>query len=329
MKILILGLGSIGRRHARCFRAAGADAILGFDPSADRRARFESETGGQTFETEDAAYAEGPDMAVVCSPNVFHADQAIRAMTHRCAVMVEKPLASDLADADMMARAVIKRGAWLHMGSNWKFHAAFSAMKSWLDSGRIGRVTGASVIAGGWLPDWHPYEDYRRMYAARADQAGGAVLDTHELDLLTWLLGPASLTGHVAHSGALEIETEDVAACALRFESGALGVLLTDYIQRIPRRRYHISGDGGTIEWDLQDGAVRLHLPGQPDAETADASEDLNDMYAAQAARVLADIAAGAPPVTGIDQALAVLRLQMDWRGGTGAAGRGVNPAVL
>lgn len=315
MNILIVGLGSIGRRHARCFRTAGAGSISGYDPSADRRAQFAEEIGGATFDSEDAAYAAKPDLAVICSPNILHPEQAIRAILHGCAVFVEKPLASDLAAADMLARAVQKRGAWLHMGSNWKFHGAFRTMKSWLGEGRIGRVTGASVIAGGWLPDWHPYEDYRRMYAARADLGGGTVLDTHELDMLTWLLGPAeSLAGFTAHTGSLEIETEDVAACALRLRSGALATLLADYIQRIPRRRYHISGDAGTIEWDLQDRAVRLHLPGRPDAEVVSLPEEINDMYVAQAAHILEALRTGAPPVTGIDQALSVLRLQMQWR---------------
>ena len=84
--------------------------------------------------------------------------------------------------------------------------------------------------------------------------------------------------------------------------------------QRVPRRRYHICGAAGTIEWDLQDKAVRLHLPGEPDAEIVPTPEDLNDMYVAQAQWTLDALKAGDPPVTGIDQALAVLRLQMQWR---------------
>jgi predicted dehydrogenase len=315
VNILVVGLGSIGRRHARCLLMAGATSVSGFDPSPERRAEFAALLGVQVFDNEAAAYAAQPDLAVIASPNVFHAAQAMHAVQAGCAVLCEKPLAGDLEGAEALANAVRTRGAYFHMGSNWKHHAAFRTMKTWLDAGRIGRVTGAQALAGGWLPDWHPYEDYRLMYAARADQMGGAVLDTHEIDMLTWLLGPAdTLVGFTAHSGALEIQTEDVAACALRMESGALATLLTDYIQRVPRRRYHISGDGGTMEWDLQDQRLRLHLPGKPDAEIVETDEDLNDMYVAQAARVLDDLRTGGAPLTGIDQALSVLRLQMRWR---------------
>src|SRR5690606_29959917 len=151
-----------------------------------------------------------------------------------------------------------------------------------------GKVTGASVIAGGWLPDWHPWEDYRQMYARRAEQDGRAALDTHELDNLPWQLGPATaLTADMPRRRPLDIDTEDTAACAIRFRGGALGTLLTDYIQRVPRRRYAIAGDRGSIDWDLQGEAVRLHLPGKQNATVVAATEDLNDMYTAQAARVL------------------------------------------
>jgi predicted dehydrogenase len=315
MNVLILGLGSIGKRHARCFLEAGADAVSGFDPDPERRAAFAALFGAQVYDDQDEALGAAPDLAVVASPNVFHARQAIAAIRAGNAVLVEKPLAGDLEEAEALARLSREVSAFVHMGSNWKFHPAFTAIKAWLEDGRIGRVTGGQVVAGGWLPDWHPGEDYRRMYAARADLGGGAVLDTHELDMLTWLLGPvATLRGFTARSGALEIETEDVAACALAFESGALVTLLADYIQRIPRRRYLLSGDEGTIEWDLQDGAARLRLPGRPDAETVDAGEALNAMYLRQARHVLDALDSGAPPMTGIDQALSVLALQAAWR---------------
>ena len=133
---------------------------------------------------------------------------------------------------------------------------------------------------------------------------------------LSWLLGPVvQLLGMRAQSGALEIETEDVAACVLRFANGALVTLLTDYIQRTPRRRYHISGDAGTLEWDFHAGEVTVCRPGVRFADRHDVRlADVNDMYVAQARHVLEDIRLGRPPVTDVDHALDVLRLQTAWR---------------
>lgn len=316
MKVAVLGLGSIGRRHARCFRAAGATSIIGMDPTPERRAQFIEEIGAEAVASEDEALAVRPDLVVVASPNAFHVKQARLAAEAGCALFVEKPLGVALKDAEELADLVRARGVYLHMGSNWKFHPAFKLMKSLIADGAVGRLTGGQAIAGQWLPDWHPYEDYRQMYCARAALGGGAIFDTHEIDYLTWLVGPVEqAVGLKAQTGVLEIETEDTAAVILRFAGGALVTLLTDYVQRTPRRRYLLAGDGGTIEWDFHVGEVTVCRPGQRFSERHRAHlDDINDMYVAQASHVLEDVREGRSAVTGIDQALNVLRIQSAWR---------------
>ena len=314
--VLVLGLGSIGRRHARCFLAAGAEKVTGFDPSDERRVQFTDELDYPAVADEDEALGLGADLVVVASPNAFHARQVNAALDQGVAVFVEKPLAIALEDGEAIAARVAAEKAYLHMGSNWKFHPAFRAMKEIIANGQLGQVTGGQVVAGGWLPDWHPYEDYRQMYTSRRELGGGAVFDTHELDYLSWLLGPLrSLTGRTAQSGCLEIETEDVAAAVLEFESGALVTLLTDYIQRVPQRRYFLNGDQGTLEWDLFDQQIKLSRPGRRHVETIDVElADLNEMYVAQAAHVLEDLHTGRSAMTPAGQALQVLRAQMAWK---------------
>lgn len=319
MKVAIFGLGSIGRRHARCFREAGASALIGMDPTPERRAQFVEEIGAEAVASEAEALAQRPDLVVVASPNIFHVRQATLAAEAGAALFVEKPLGVELAEAEALATLVTERGLYLHMGSNWKFHPAFVLMKKLIGEGAIGKPTGGQALAGQWLPDWHPWEDYRRMYAARTDLGGGAIFDTHEIDYLTWLLGPVvQLLGMKTQSGSLEIETEDVAACVLRFKSGALVTLLTDYIQRTPRRRYHLSGDAGTIEWDFHAGELTVCRPGERFTERHDVRlPDVNEMYVAQARHVLDDLRLGRAPVTGVAHALDVLRLQTAWRAET------------
>jgi predicted dehydrogenase len=316
MKVAILGLGSIGRRHARCFRMAGADVLVGMDPTPERRKQFVDEIGADTVATEAEALDLAPDLVVVASPNIFHVRQAVLAAERGMPLFVEKPLGVDLAEAERLTETVRTRGVYLHMGSNWKFHPAFVLMKRLIADGAIGRPTGGQVIAGQWLPDWHPYEDYRQMYAARRSLGGGAIFDTHEIDYLSWLLGPTvQFVGLKANTGVLEIETEDTAAALIRFANGAIVSLLTDYIQRTPRRRYLLAGDGGTIEWDFHTGEVTLCRPGNRFEERHDVRlPDVNDMYVAQARRVLDDIRFGRPAMTGIEHALDVLRLQTAWR---------------
>lgn len=305
-------------RHARNYRALGCD-VSGFDPTPERLAAFEANIAGETFGDLDAALATAPRLVAITSPNIYHMPQAVAAVRNGCrALFIEKPLGTDLAEARNFAALANEASCYVHVGSNWKFHPAFQHMKSWINDGRLGTVTGAQVLAGQWLPDWHPWEDYRQMYAARKSLGGGAIFDTHELDYLRWLLGPIqSFNGFKAHSGALETETEDVAACVMRFKSGVLGVLLTDYIQRVGRRRYHVSGSEGTMEWDLSTNRLVFSRSGMPEAEVVDTKvDDLNEMYLEQSRRILQDLHDGRAPVTGLADMLEILEMQSAWHSG-------------
>jgi predicted dehydrogenase len=121
-----------------------------------------------------------------------------------------------------------------------------------MEFSRVGEV-------GHYLPDWHPWEDYRQSYSARRELGGGVILDAiHEIDNVRWLLGKvAEATCLAGKLSQLEIDTEDIAAILLRFESGAVGEVHLDYIQRAYRRTCQIIGEDGTLHWDYTAGEVR------------------------------------------------------------------------
>jgi len=314
MKVLILGLGSIGMRHAGNFESLGCN-VSGFDPNTERRAKFEESISGMSYSTQDEAFEQRPDLVVVASPNIYHLSQAKAAADQGLNLFIEKPLGTDLTDAKRFAKLAHQKNIYVHMGSNWKFHPAFTTMKSILDQGKIGRVCGVNVIAGQWLPDWHPWEDYREMYAARKDLGGGAIFDTHELDYMTWLLGPiSSFHGYKVHTGSLDIDTEDVAGAVMAFKNGAIGTLLTDYIQRVGQRSYVIFGDKGTISWQINTGEIILTLPHLDNPQIINVQhEDINDMYVAQSAHILEDLVQNRQSVTGLYHMINVLKLQTAW----------------
>jgi len=309
--VLIVGLGSIGMRHAINFQALGVGRLVGFDPSTECRQQFEQKVGANTV----ASLADGlngnPDLVVVASPNCFHLEQAVASARQGCHLFVEKPLSHSLDGVDELVELVKAKSLYLHVGSNWKFHPAFKAMKRVIESGALGTITGAQIISGFWLPDWHPWEDYRQMYSAKKRLAGGIVLDSHEFDYLIWLLGPANkVAGFISHSGTLEIETEDVAAACLQLESGVIATVHVDYIQREYRRRYHISGDQGTMEWDYTEGTISIYDANTKEARVLDvAVEDLNEMYLEQARHIIVGVLDGVPPVTSVTTAQQVLEI--------------------
>jgi predicted dehydrogenase len=123
------------------------------------------------------------------------------------------------------------------------------------------------------------------------------------------------IKGMIAHSGVLEIETEDVACACLKTASGALITIQVDYIQRHPMRRYHITGTEGTIIWELGDENVKLYTVGQPTPKIIDAPlGEVNDMYLDQIQHILDGIENTDErrlPITSIEAASEVTNLQL------------------
>ena len=124
----------------------------------------------------------------------------------------------------------------------------------------IGRPLSARAHWGEYLPGWHPWEDYRQGYSARADLGGGALLTlSHPLDYLRWFFGEVeALWAFAGRLGDLALDVEDTAEIGLRFADGVLGSVHLDYNQRPSAHWLEIIGTQGTIRWDNADGAVHL-----------------------------------------------------------------------
>jgi predicted dehydrogenase len=258
-RLLIVGCGSIGRRHVTNLHALGVSDILAFDLRADRREDVASKFGVSAVETLDAAWEREPHAVVVAAPTSLHVSLALKSASQRCHLFIEKPLSHDWRDVERLLETVKQNNLMTLVGCNMRFHPGLSMLKSLLVDGAIGNVIAARVEVGQYLPDWHPWEDYRQSYSARREMGGGVILDAiHEIDYIRWLLGEvAGATCLAGKLSQLEIDTEDMAAILLRFENGTVGEVHLDYIQRAYRRTCQIIGEDGTLHWDYTAGEVR------------------------------------------------------------------------
>ncbi len=260
MKFLIAGLGSIGRRHMRNLIALGEKDIVLFRtrkatmPEEDL-AGFPQETDLQT-----ALEKHKPDAVIVSNPTSLHLDVAIPAAEAGCSLLLEKPLSHSMDRIDELESALKKGGGRVVVGFQFRFHPGMMKAKQLISAGEIGRVISAHVHFGEYLPAWHPWEDYRQGYAARADMGGGVVLtQCHSLDYLPWLVGKVeSVWGFTAKLSDLDVDVEDTAKIGLRFENGALGSIHLDYNQQPPAHYFEVIGTKGSLQWNLADGATRI-----------------------------------------------------------------------
>ena len=147
-------------------------------------------------------------------------------------------------------------------------------LRDGLAAGALGPIAGARAEWGEYLPDWHPWEDHRNSYSARADMGGGVVLTLiHPLDYLYWLFGPTDRV-HASARSIASLQTpagEDWAEITINFRSGVVGQVHLDYLQRPAVHRLTVWGDRGRAEWDYHAGTLRWETVAATDQKNASA----------------------------------------------------------
>lgn len=314
MKVLVVGCGSIGRRHMRNLRALGIQRLAACDPDPERLAPMVAELGIEPFaDFEKAMIAIKPNLVFVCTPPVFHVPQALQAVQAGAHVFVEKPLSGALDGVDELIAEAEARQRVVQVGYNLRFHPGLQKVKQLVDDGVIGRVLWARVEVGQYLPDWRPWQDYRQSYTARRELGGGIILDaSHELDYIIWLLGEPTevicMTGKVSD---LEVDVEDCATVLLRFASGAYADVHMDFVQRGYARSCKLAGERGTIIWDYSAHRVRIYQAGTDSWETMPYTFDSNDMYVAEVQHFLGCVDQAVTPLVDLKQAKMVLEVAL------------------
>lgn len=274
VRALVVGLGSIGQRHARNLRDVLGPTLVLSALRSERGGRVitaqlgavegdpETDCNGGVYTDLEAALAQRPQIVLVCNPTSLHAEVTAASVRAGAAVFVEKPLSHEPEGLEELARLVAERDAVVTVGCQLRYHPTLRRARQLLEEGVLGRLIAVHAEVGEYLPSFHPYEDYRRSYAARSDLGGGVVLtQIHEIDYLQWFFGPpASVFAVGGRLGELEIDVEDTAsallACCVEGRPLPVHVHL-DYLQRPSRRSCSIRGTDGSLELDLRQPSLR------------------------------------------------------------------------
>lgn len=254
MKILIIGYGSIGRRHAKNV------AALGHTPVLLRSSHANANTDGyrEYFTLRQAIGAENNlSAAIICSPTSAHEKDVRRLVTAGIPFLLEKPPAISAAAAGRV-RAFLKREQFTRydIAYNMRYYPVLQAMRDALP--RLGKVQFARVASGYFLPWWRPSVDYRTTISARRELGGGVHRElVHEIDYIVWFFGaPAEVFSVTAKVSGLEISSEDICAAVFRYKSGLIVELHLDYLSHRRLRTCQVTGEKGTLDWDIEDGRL-------------------------------------------------------------------------
>jgi len=309
-KILIVGCGSSGKRHLGNFLSLGVQDIGAVDTRPDRRAEVVERFGVKwAYGTVEEALKERWEGVVVCTPPAFHVPVAAAAVGHGAHVLTEKPLSHSLDGVEGLQRLVKERGVTFTTGYTYRFWPALSRFRDLVLEGAIGRVYSVRIIFSEYLPDWHPWEDYRSFYMASKELGGGALLDeSHTLDFARWIFGEvaevACINGRVSN---LDISSDDLAEMVLRFESGAVGNIHMDILGRSYQKSMKAIGEKGNLRWDYYRNQVELYHGAERRWETFLFTDERNHMFLEEDRHFLKCIEGKATPKVDLEDGLQTL----------------------
>lgn len=331
MRVLIVGAGSIGRRHLRNLRAlAPGCEIAAFRAAGARGEELAEEFRWEVVGSLSDGIACAPSFAVISNPPALHIAPALELARAGVPLFIEKPLSDRMEGIEELKRIVAEKRLPCLVAFNLRFHPGLRRIRALLDEGRIGRPLSIRAEVGQYLPDWRPGEDYREGYTARRALGGGVILDLiHELDCARWLMGEVKRVSCFAgRVSRLEMDAEDVAEINLEFESGALGNVHLDCLQRAPSRLCRIFGEEGTILWDYHANEVRIHDVRTGSWEAIrDEAFVRNDMFLDEMRHFLNCLEGKETPLVDVEEGARVLRLALAARE-SAESGRAVEVGV-
>lgn len=247
VRVGLVGCGKVGTIHAAALRSLPeAEFVACCDAAPERAAAFAAKYGARPF-SDLAAMLREVDAVVIGTPHPLHAEPAIRAAEAGVHVLVEKPLAANLADCDAMIAAAMKSGVTLGCISQRRFYEPVARMKAAIDAGKIGTPSLGVFIQYSWRDAAYYRSD---PWRGKWDTEGGGVLvnqSPHQLDILLWLLGPAAeVSGCWANVNHPGVEVDDTAVATIRFANGGLGSIATSVSQKPGiYTKVHVHGSNG------------------------------------------------------------------------------------
>uniref|UniRef100_UPI0040486886 Gfo/Idh/MocA family protein n=1 Tax=Algoriphagus sp. TaxID=1872435 RepID=UPI0040486886 len=247
MNILLIGLGSIAKKHIAALIALKIDFKI-YALRSNKNA--ETEEGIENiFNLEDVNLVF--DFAIISNPTHLHLEYIEKLAQKGIDLFIEKPAIHSLENADNLLRLIRNGKIKTYVACNMRFHPCITFLKNKIDSETL-RINEVNVYCGSYLPDWRPGKDFRTIYSANASMGGGVHLDLfHELDYTTWLFGfPIKSQSVLRSSSSLNINSIDYANYILEYDSFTANIIL-NYYRKDAKRKIEIVLENGIYIIDL------------------------------------------------------------------------------
>lgn len=258
LRFLIVGLGSMGKRRIRNLFANNEKDIIGYNPSPERRKEAEEKYGIKTVDDFKKVSPKDFDALIISSPPNTHGEYIRYAISQKKHFFVEHP-----TNDDGYAEIFRNKDSGIVMAPSCTFrhYEPVKMIKKILDENKIGKILAFQYHMGQFLPDWHPWEDYRKVYFSKKETGACREMLPFELIWLNWLIGsrPESINGIISKASDLDMNADDIILANIKYENGVFGNVLIDVISRKPARTLRILGADGVLDWERFDHEIKIY----------------------------------------------------------------------
>jgi predicted dehydrogenase len=312
-RVLIVGVGSIGERHLRCFQATGRASLSFCETNADLRRRIADRYAvDRVFADIDAALRDPPDAAVIATTAPSHIPIATKLAAASVHLLIEKPLSTSLDGMNELQNLVCRNRLAVAVAYVLRANPVFLAMKEALDSGKFGRPLHLTAVCGSHFPTYRPA--YRDIYYNNRATGGGAVQDalTHILNAGEWFVGPIDrLMADAAHLALDGVQVEDTVNVLAR-HGGVLGCYSLNQHQAPYETSITVVCERGTCRLEAHEN--RWRWMSQPSSEWTDETFpplERDSLYIRQAHKFLDLIEGAGPQFCSLDEGMQTLKVNL------------------
>lgn len=312
MKIAVVGTGSVARRHLANLLAIGVRDLIAVSEYSKKDHLIIEGTQIPAVQAIQTAYNLSIDAIVISSPTAFHLNHLKTAVAANLHVYLEKPAATSADGLTEIAEEAERLGLVVAMGTQNRFHESLIEIRQAVRSGEVGQVLNVFANLGEHISDYHPGEDYRQSYTARADLGGGVLLtQIHQIDYLNWIFGPFT---HVSAVGGkhsdLEIDVEDNITYLLRTADNVPVVGHLDYLQRPKRVTLEIFGTRCSYKWNyFANRLTKIQATIQTNEKHNESKFDRNALFVQSMEDFLSAIGSGTKPRSTLKDGIAAVKI--------------------
>ena len=258
-KILIVGLGSMGKRRIRNLQKLGYNQLLGFDLREDRVLETKKKYKIKCFDNFRNALQEKPVMVIIATPPHLHKEYAKVAIKQKIHVFLEVNLLS--SHVKSILRFSQKSSSIVCSSNTMRFHPVVKKLKNLVEQKKIGKIYSIHHHVGHFLPNWHPWENYKNFFVARKETGGARELVPVELNWLTYIFSDIhSVFANVNKISNLDVKIDDNYQTIMEFKNKIHCTLNIDVFSIPSVKETKIIGEKGTILCNFAKSQIKINV---------------------------------------------------------------------